>query len=302
MSNFKPINFTVPTSKRVLLFLLVTVLCYIVASVLIAIIAYKGEMSAAKLRISTILQDLIVFILPSLIVAMMITRRPADFLTVSKSPGLLPSILTVILIPLMAPAMNLVVVWNEGLKLPESLAGLQAVLENLEKDANSFTTLLMSGSSVGSIIISILIIGFLTGFSEELYFRGMLQRLIATSRTSPHLAIWCTAFIFSAVHLQIFGFIPRLLLGAIFGYLLWWSGSVWLAIIAHITNNTMVVLATKFSSPGSIDFNTIGATSTSFDRLIFWVSLCATAACLVSIYALTRNQADKPRFNQTVSD
>ena len=104
------------------------------------------------------------------------------------------------------------------------------------------TRQLMGTDTIGSIIMSILIIGLLAGFSEN-FFRGALQRLLSTAGRNIHVAVWLTAFIFSAVHMQFYGFVPRMLLGAMFGYMAVWSGSLWIAVIAHATNNSLVVIA-----------------------------------------------------------
>lgn len=288
MLNSNPIKFNVSTRKRVLLFICVTILCYIVASVVIGLLSMKGEMTPAKIRISTIVQDLLVFIIPAVSVAVIITRRPADFLMLRARPTILQAILAIITVIVMIPLMNNIIVWNEGLQLPESMADIQRILEEYEENATYFTGMLMGGDSVGSLVIAILIVGLLTGFSEELYFRGALQRLFSTSRVNIHLSIWATAFIFSAVHLQIFGFIPRMLLGALFGYMMYWSGSVWMAMIAHVTNNTLVVLVTRYSDDLPLDFNTLGAGFTAADDWSFWISILATAGCLTGIYLLGR--------------
>lgn len=300
MSTSNKISFIINPRRGLLLFLCISVLCYVIVSVISALMMAKGDLTAVKLRFATIIQDLLIFIVPAIAVAMLITRRPADFLLVSKSPGLLPSCLTVLLIISMVPAMNYIISWNESLQLPDSMKWLQEILQQLEDSANSMTSILMDGSSVGSIIMSVLIIGILTGFSEELYFRGALQRLLYASKININASIWITAFIFSAVHFQIFGFIPRLILGALFGYLMWWSRSVWLAMIAHMANNTMVVLATKLQAPDSIDLNTIGSHSTQTDKYAFWGSIIISAILIFSIYNYYRTKTN--RINQTASE
>ena len=96
-------------------------------------------------------------------------------------------------------------------------------------------------SNGADLIIMILIVGVLTGIGEEFVFRGVLQRLFLDKFRNPHIAVWITAVIFSAVHFQFYGFVPRMLLGAFFGYLLVWSGNIWLPIIAHALNNSFSV-------------------------------------------------------------
>ena len=82
----------------------------------------------------------------------------------------------------------------------------------------------------------------LTGIGEEMLFRGTIQRIFSEGKVNTHIAVWCSAFIFSALHFQLFGFIPRMLLGAFFGYLYVWSGSLWLPILAHALNNSLSTL------------------------------------------------------------
>jgi membrane protease YdiL (CAAX protease family) len=86
-------------------------------------------------------------------------------------------------------------------------------------------------------------IAVLPAVGEELLFRGVIQKLFSKITRSHHWGIWISAILFSALHLQFYGFIPRLLLGAMFGYLLVWSGSLWLPILAHFINNAAAVTA-----------------------------------------------------------
>ena len=107
--------------------------------------------------------------------------------------------------------------------------------------AQGAVEVLLGGTSYGDLIVGLLIVAVLAGFSEEIFFRGALQRLIMSGPLNHHLAIWLTAFIFSAFHMQFFGFFPRLVLGGYFGYLLYWSRSLWLPVIIHALNNGLVV-------------------------------------------------------------
>jgi hypothetical protein len=90
----------------------------------------------------------------------------------------------------------------------------------------------------------------LPAIGEELLFRGVLQKLIQKMTGSSHWAIWITATLFSALHLQFFGFLPRLLLGALFGYLLEWTGTLWLPILAHFINNASGVIVFFITGEG----------------------------------------------------
>ena len=147
--------------------------------------------------------------------------------------------------------MNAIIEWNKSWHLPESFQSLEQFFRQLEDGAEATTNILMNGASIPSLIVSVLIVGVLAGFSEELFFRGALQRILGQTRLNIHVTIWLVAFIFSAFHFQLFGLVPRMLLGAFFGYLLWWSKSLWLPIILHVLNNSIVVIATYLDTEGT---------------------------------------------------
>ena len=113
-----------------------------------------------------------------------------------------------------------------------------------EMAATQLTELMMSDVSWRGLVLNLLVMALMTAFAEECFFRGTLQTMLKTETDKmPHLAIWVTAFIFSAIHLQFYGFFPRLLMGAWLGYLLCWTGSLWVPVVAHAFNNAMVVFS-----------------------------------------------------------
>ncbi len=191
------------------------------------------------LRIVYIFQAVLIFIVPAIIASLVATRLPARLLAIEKKPSLMPVLITLLIMLVSIPAMNLIIKWNAGISLPESMQDLEQTMRNLEDSAQQSVNLLIGGHTVGNLIMSILIIGVLAGFSEELFFRGAMQRILSNTALGAHGAIWLTAIIFSALHLQFFGFVPRFLLGLFFGYLLYWSNSLWLPVSAHIFNNTL---------------------------------------------------------------
>ena len=216
----------------------------ILVSVVSALLMGQDNAFSVKgIRILTIVQDILVFILPAILAAFVATRLPASLLTVNVRPRLFSVAMAIIILVTSMPAMELIIQWNNGIHLPESLRGIEEALRGMEEAASSSISALSGGNSVGDLIVSILIIGILTGIAEELFFRGALQNLFMTMpKVKKHFVIWAVAVIFSFMHFQFFGFIPRVLLGAYFGYLIWWTGSVWVPIIAHAFNNSMVVL------------------------------------------------------------
>ncbi|MDE6628481.1 MAG: CPBP family intramembrane metalloprotease [Muribaculaceae bacterium] len=240
----------------------------------------------AALRISMVLQDLLVFILPPIVTAVVCTRLPARMLAVDKAPDALGVLLSALALLCSVPAMNAIVAWNESWSFPAALGGLEQSFRQMEEAARNVTGMLMSGASVASLCVSVLIIGVMAGFGEELFFRGAMQRILMMGRAmNPHVAIWVTAVVFSLLHFQVFGFVPRMLLGAFFGYLLWWSGSLWLPILIHALNNTLVVVTEwmKSNHPGVLSSaDTVGAApmASASDMVLVIISVAATAAVI----------------------
>lgn len=238
--------------------------CLIVSGVLLPFIPRLVSRPEAAVKISVVIQDLLVFIVPAVGTAMIATRLPARLLCVDRLPKLSVAILSMAVLIFSIPTMNWIVEWNKGWHLPESMSSAEDFFRQLEDGAEATTRLLMNGASIPSLIVSILIVGVLAGFSEELFFRGALQRILAQTRMNIHLVIWLVAVVFSAFHFQLFGLVPRILLGAFFGYLLWWTKSLWLPILIHVFNNTLVVIAEYLgvndnSDPGTSSIDSIGA-------------------------------------------
>ena len=229
--------------QRMLLLLCVMLLCWIVGSVLNGLIIAKFGQTARVLRIAAVIQSLLQIILPSLVTALMISRYPARFLEIDRVPRASMTLLSIALLVVSMPAFNSVIQWNASLHLPDFMQGVEQWMRQAEDRSAATIRIMQGGTSVGDLILNILIIGVMAGLGEELLFRGTIQRMLTTSGMNPHAAIWIVAVLFSAIHMQFFGFLPRLLLGAYFGYLLVWGRSVWLPAGAHALNNSIYVVA-----------------------------------------------------------
>lgn len=133
---------------------------------------------------------------------------------------------------------------NSHLVLPESLSNLEQWMYNQEKQLEEITLTILSDISIGGFLANLLVIAVIPAIGEELLFRGALQGILLRWFRNPHVAIWVAAIIFSAIHLQFYGFLPRMALGALFGYLFFWSKNLWLPIFAHFVNNAGVLVVT----------------------------------------------------------
>lgn len=205
----------------------------------------------SQIRIIQTLQSFCIFILPPFILCNLYGESSSRFLSL-KLPNWKMALLGALSIVFMMPLLNVMVEWNEGLHLPEALQGVENWMRASEDAAKMVTERLLAGTSALDLILNLIIVAMLAGVGEELFFRGLLMRLFsdaikpqADGHLKPwvmHVSIWTIAFVFSAIHMQFFGFFPRFIIGAWFGYLLWWTGSIWVPVLAHFTNNALSTL------------------------------------------------------------
>lgn len=246
------LKFLVSPGRRVAMLLLTFVAGAVItgfASGIIMNLGGEGNM-VAMMRIATVVQDIFMLILPALVTALIVTRQPVRLLALAPMPTGRMTLLAIVVMLVASPAMSWIIRLNASLHLPESMAGIEAALRAMEDAAEGTVQMMLGSHTPGNLIMNVLIIGVMAGFSEELFFRGALQRLLGTTRMSQNAAVWIAAIVFSAVHFQFFGFVPRMLLGAFFGYLLVWSGSVWLPMLIHTLNNTLFVVLKHFTGSG----------------------------------------------------
>ena len=148
-------------------------------------------------------------------------------------PAALVIISTLFFIVLNAP----VIEWNKSISFPDFMSSFESWALLKEKQLESLTVYLISFENNFEYIIGIFAIALIPGFCEEYFFRGILQKNFNLLLKNSHVAILLSSLLFSAFHLQFYGFFPRLFLGIFFGYLFYWSGSLIFPVIAHVFNN-----------------------------------------------------------------
>ena len=222
------------------------------------------------LKFFQIFQAIGVFIIPPFIIAWFLDPNPVLFLKSEKSPGLKNIMLVAAIIFTSNPLINWLTEINSKLSLPEWLHSLEIWMQNAENQASQITTAFLSSTSIKILLLNLIMVAVLPAIGEELLFRGIVQQLFKKMTHNAHIAIWISAAIFSAIHMQFFGFLPRLLLGAMFGYMLEWSGTLWLPIAAHFVNNATAVIAYSLMNKKLIG-DGIEKTGTSSDGSSFMV-------------------------------
>lgn len=205
------------------------------------------------LKYFQVFQSIGLFIVPPLIVAWLFHSSISEYLSLNKKPMLPAIILVVLLIFIINPFINFTGAINAEMHFPEWMSGVERWMRNAEDTAEKLTKAFLKVDTLGGLLLNLFMIAVLPALGEELLFRGVIQKLFSQITRNVHWGIWISAALFSALHMQFYGFIPRLLLGGMFGYLLVWSGSLWLPIIAHFINNAAAVILLYMIDKGQID-------------------------------------------------
>jgi membrane protease YdiL (CAAX protease family) len=203
------------------------------------------------------------FIIPPFILAWLFSEHPVNYLSLDRRPNGISLALVIIIMIVSTPLVNFLGEINSHLHLPDFLKGVEEWMRESEDKAAQLTEAFLEMKTPGELIFNMFMIALLPAIGEELLFRGIVQKIFLQWSKNVHAAIWTTAILFSAMHMQFYGFLPRMLLGGMLGYMLVWSGSLWLPITAHFINNGAAVIFTYLyrHEVSSIDPDKIGTES-----------------------------------------
>lgn len=281
---------------QILIFLALIVGCMVVASVLGVVVASifygfgipaNALDQAAYYRILQSFGSVGTFMLPPLFFSYLSERKWFSYNRMNRAPGYTMSNIVIVMSLVLLPIVWILADWNEGWKLPEVLAGLDEWMRRMDEQNSELVKLMSRDSRIGILLINIFVMAMLPAVGEELMFRGTVQPFLQKWTKSPHWAIWITAFIFSAIHFQISGFIPRMLIGAYLGYLCYWSGSLWLPILAHFMHNSMSILSDFIMSRRGFDMDNLNYTDIHGWKYILGVAIILAIG---GIYLLWKNR------------
>ncbi len=180
-------------------------------------------------------------IFPLLYLKVIEQKTLADFFQKENNPGLLLMMLIATGI-CFTIALSPVIEWNMNLTFPDFLSGFERWARQQENSMLELTRFLTTFSSVTDFILGLVVVAVIPGIGEEFVFRGLIQRELQRATHNSHAAIWISAFLFSAIHMQFFGLVPRMLLGALFGYMYHWSGNLLVPMLAHFFHNGITLL------------------------------------------------------------
>ncbi len=194
------------------------------------------------------------------------------------------TLLVIMIVIVFMVANSIFIDWNQNVQLPEIFSGFENWAKGVEDKAQEITLFLTRNTGISDFLISLVVIAIIPAIGEELVFRGLIQSHLQIIIKNAHLAIWISAFIFSFFHFQFYGFVPRLFLGAMFGYLYVWSGNIIYPVIAHFINNGFTLLMVYFYHSGAIQFDIESTESVPLTNVIVSMVVCATLLYLFESY------------------
>lgn len=231
-----------------------------------------------------IIQGCSTFVGLIIVPAIYLTREQRSVTEFFERRGLelIPVLLTAFVVIIFMAVNSVFIEWNAGINFPDFAKDFENWARGREDTAAELTEFLTKFESTGELILALFIIAVLPAIGEELVFRGLIQNEMYRGTKNIHVAIWISAIMFSAIHFQFFGFVPRLLLGALFGYIYYWSGNLTLAILAHFVNNAVSVMALYFYQRGTFTFDIESPESVPVN--VFIPSALLTAGLLYYFY------------------
>lgn len=257
----------------------------IVSQIIVSLLLFSGTTNLADamsllnspdkevisaLKLGQLLAALGTFLLPAIAFTLILKEPFFRFIGAGITPNALGLLFTPLAVLCSFPLIAWLATLNAELPLPD-------VLVQMEQNAESLTRAFLRSEDIGDLFINLGVVAVAAAVTEEIFFRGCLQKLLLQWIKNHHAAIWITAFFFSFLHFQFLGFLPRMLLGALMGYLFVWSGNIWIPMLAHFVNNGTGVWVNYMVQKGqfSASVETYGSEGSDWPGIVLGTLLLA---------------------------
>jgi len=179
--------------------------------------------------------------------ALFVRENPLDYFGFYDKPGLVQIGIAIGFMLVIQPFSSHLVSFNNQIQLPDALKEFEVSLRAAQNDVLTIQKLMLGNMNLSSLLLNLLLMAVLPAFLEELFFRKALLRLLYDSTHKVHLSIFVSGFLFALIHQEVFNLLPLFLFGIVLGYLSYWSGTLWLPVLAHFINNTFSILVVYIS-------------------------------------------------------
>ena len=290
MSNLKGLYTQSSVFSKLLILIGLLFVFAVFGSVIWLLITHGDMADSGSMKLLQLIQSIAVFILPAIVLAYLCSNNAKVFLSLDKPVNWIAVLFVILFMILIVPFINLLGDLNQRLVLPDALSGLEKMMKSSENDRAELTAKFLNVHNLPALFFNIFLIAILPAIGEELFFRGAIQGVLQR-KLNVKLAIWITAIVFSAIHMQFYGFVPRMLLGAFFGYLLVWSDNLWLSIVAHFSNNVLAVIFYYLKNNGYKvpDIDTAGTGNT------LWLGIVSGVIAIFGFYLFMRYFQKAPK-------
>lgn len=248
----------------------------------------QNEANVSMLKFLQIMGTVGMFLVPAILFALL---KPfnKDFYRLKKKLNLQQILLAVLVVTFTFPLISLLIDWNMHLHLPWK--ELQKKIDDEQNANDTMENIFLNMPSLGYFFFNLLLMAILPAICEELIFRGCAIHLFSKWFKNMHVAIWVSAAVFSFIHFQFYGFVPRMMLGALFGYLFYWSGTLWVPIFSHIIWNTyQLILSYMFQ-------HNIGGINPDSDAIISpLVVIVSTVIFVAALYLFFKKSKERNQF------
>lgn len=233
------------------------------------------------LRLSQISSQIFTFTLPPILYAIFVKKNPLKSLGFNKV-SIKWLLIGLVLIFAITPLNSVFAEWNANIKLPESMREIELLMQEMQAAATSIIEQFVNVDSISGLILNLFMIAGLAALGEELLFRSVIQNSLINICKNAHIGIILASMIFSFIHFEFYGFVPRFVLGLILGYMYYYSRSIWVPMAMHFVNNGTIVFIYFLNHKGitNIDVDTFGKTNLTILILsiivviaLFWTAI-----------------------------
>ncbi|MFN4084134.1 MAG: lysostaphin resistance A-like protein [Bacteroidia bacterium] len=241
---------------------------------------YPREM--VFIKIFQIIASIGTFVVPAFLFPRAIAKYPPYFLNLKKPTGLYAFFLAFLAIALALPFVSNIYELNKNITFPAQWADIETYLRQLEENTEQITNSFTATNTFSELLLNIFVISIIPAFAEEIFFRGCLQNFVKMVFYNIHIAVLFSAIIFSGFHGQFFGFLPRVALGVVLGYLFAYSNNIWVPVFGHFINNFFALLSVYLYK--KYPHWEMLANDYTFP---VWVVVISTVLCIAIIYMLS---------------
>lgn len=213
---------------------------------------YNNHLTVNIFKYLQIWQTIGLFLIPPIILGYLFSDNLFDYLRLNKRTSFISLLLALMIVYTSMPLIEWMLDMNSKLVLPHQLKSLETWMKSAEDEAAVITKAFLNVTTTRGLFLNAFMIALLPAIGEEFLFRGLFVRFFKDWTKSTHTAVWLSAIIFSLIHFQFYGFVPRMMLGVLLGYLFVWSGTIWVPVFAHFINNGTAVISSYLFSKSII--------------------------------------------------